>query len=387
MAISGVYSERARSATYNPRREVYEPAQIPHLWAHGLPDGARIRRGGRNNYYAEGDTIYSYGAHFPIARRLIVPDRGAGDRRGAVVFLFTDRRYSVTTAGHIRATQSAIPHGAEVYYLPPHGPGGVPLWDALARRDSRPIVEHYERKISDAAERAAAPRIRATTRARIMREIEGILSDWRRIHARFGLRCAVDRVKGPRLLEEVRARVAKERAKVERAERAAEEAAEEAVRAELAAEEARAARREALALPHLDNWRRGEGIYVKDSEGEPRVTVHSIRYPVLRIDAGPEVDPRTATPGPGWEVETSQGARVPLEEARRALAILPRLLERAARSANREGCADEGERIGAFGGICATPRGLRIGCHMIPYGEVRAFCAFYGWEVPANLPA
>jgi hypothetical protein len=332
-------------------KTVYRTDEIPHLWAHGLEEGREIRNA-RGNLYAIGDTIYSYGSHFPIAQRVA--------RGGEVVYLFNPWRYSVTTSGHTRAARAAVPHGAEVYRLPPKDSEGRNLWDALARKDSRPIVDHYRGLIDSAARRAVAPRIRSVTRARILAEIGGIVDDWRKVRARFGLRCAADRVSAPANLEEMRAEVARKDKRI----RAAEERARK-VAAEVAArEEERAAERERLALPKVADWRRGEDIYLPQPGSEPAISIRSVRYPVLRID--------------GEEVETSKGARVTVDEARRFLGILPRLIERMGQESE--------ERIGRYSRISATLDGLRIGCHLIPYSEVRAFCAFYGWPIPANLP-
>jgi hypothetical protein len=66
-------------------RHVYSHDMVAHLWAHQSQDSARTANG---NFFFTGDTIYSYGHHFPIARHV-----------GGVV-LFTTRGYSVTTAGH-----------------------------------------------------------------------------------------------------------------------------------------------------------------------------------------------------------------------------------------------------------------------------------------------
>lgn len=71
-------------------RYVHPADMVAHLWAHQAQDSARI--GGRGNFYFEGDTIYSYGSHFPIARHVET-------KRGRAV-LFTTRDYSVTTSGH-----------------------------------------------------------------------------------------------------------------------------------------------------------------------------------------------------------------------------------------------------------------------------------------------
>jgi hypothetical protein len=49
------------------KKHVFDTGEIPHLWAHQTQDEARNRQG---NLYFTGDTIYSYGSHFPIARRV-----------------------------------------------------------------------------------------------------------------------------------------------------------------------------------------------------------------------------------------------------------------------------------------------------------------------------
>jgi hypothetical protein len=43
-------------------RHVHPTDMVAHLWAHQSQDSAR--NGG--NFYFEGDTLYSYGAHFPL---------------------------------------------------------------------------------------------------------------------------------------------------------------------------------------------------------------------------------------------------------------------------------------------------------------------------------
>ena len=48
-------------------RYVYPSDMVAHLWANKSQDSAR-ESGGR--FYFVGDTIYSYGSHFPIARHV-----------------------------------------------------------------------------------------------------------------------------------------------------------------------------------------------------------------------------------------------------------------------------------------------------------------------------
>lgn len=90
------------------QKHVFDTGEVPHLWAHGTQDDARNKQG---NLYFTGDTIYSYGSHFPIARYVT---NGAGKR----AVLFTTACYSVTTSGHCSAVRSAIPSGIPVFNVP-----------------------------------------------------------------------------------------------------------------------------------------------------------------------------------------------------------------------------------------------------------------------------
>lgn len=76
-------------------RRVVNSQEVTHLWAHRRQDDAR---NGTGSLYFSGDTIYSYGSHFPIARHL---------PNGAIAI--TTGSYSNTTAGHISLVRRAIP--------------------------------------------------------------------------------------------------------------------------------------------------------------------------------------------------------------------------------------------------------------------------------------
>lgn len=79
---------------------------IAHMWANKTQSEAT----NGSNFYFEGDTIYSYGSHFPIAKHVINENR---DR----AVLFTERTYSNTTARHIQIVRQACSH-LDVIYCP-----------------------------------------------------------------------------------------------------------------------------------------------------------------------------------------------------------------------------------------------------------------------------
>ncbi len=68
-------------------RTIHPGKQVAHLWANRSQESAKQSNG---QFYFEGDTIYSYGSHFPIARHLPSAD----------AVLFTTRSRSNTTAKH-----------------------------------------------------------------------------------------------------------------------------------------------------------------------------------------------------------------------------------------------------------------------------------------------
>ncbi len=73
--------------------------EVAHLWANRSRQSAK-----GSHFYFEGDTIYSYGSHFPIARLFLHPVT----QTWAV--LFTSRDYSQTTSKHKSYTRSACSH-------------------------------------------------------------------------------------------------------------------------------------------------------------------------------------------------------------------------------------------------------------------------------------
>jgi len=77
-------------------KTVFNNDQLPHIFAQQNQNHGRNSGG---SFYFNGNIIYSYGQHFPIAR--ILPDD---------VALITTQSYSVTTAAHISRTYAALSH-------------------------------------------------------------------------------------------------------------------------------------------------------------------------------------------------------------------------------------------------------------------------------------
>lgn len=127
--------------------------EVAHLWANQSRD-----RASGSHFYFEGDTIYSYGSHFPIARHY----------KGAV--LFTSGSYSVTTAKHKSFVLAACHH--------------LPIFRVSSVMDnpSGKDVREYAEEIKVACESAARARIPS------LETVERVIKEANDFCERFGFK-------------------------------------------------------------------------------------------------------------------------------------------------------------------------------------------------------
>lgn len=260
------------------QRYVYPTDRIAHLWAHQTQSEAR--NPGRN-FYFRGDTIYSYGTHFPIARHV--------KHRGKLAILLTSRTYSVTTAGHINLVRQAIPPGVPKFIVA--NPAGT-LTDA--KNGSKQSVEIAQQSLA-AAKSKPQQAIR-------YRSLVSVIADANRFNEFFGYKARYALPKNYAELEAIatayeaaldqrrEARYAKQRERW-----AAIEAEREKQRAERAAK-----------MPELiQRWHAGENC-ISHWEAHDFPTL-------LRIN--------------GDEIETSRGASFPVDHALRVLPVVQSLIQ------------------------------------------------------------
>ena len=81
-------------------KKVLDPQTVAHYWANKVQSEAT---NSNRSFYFDGDAIYSYGRHFPIAKHINEK------------VLFTTRSYSNTTAKHISIVRAACSHLPKVY--------------------------------------------------------------------------------------------------------------------------------------------------------------------------------------------------------------------------------------------------------------------------------
>jgi len=84
-----------------------DPSTVAHMWANKSQSEAT----NGSNFYFDGDTIYSYGNHFPIAKHV--------DFESKKAVLFTDKTYSNTTAKHISIVKQSCNHLDIIYCASP----------------------------------------------------------------------------------------------------------------------------------------------------------------------------------------------------------------------------------------------------------------------------
>lgn len=80
-------------------------AEVAHLWANELQREARYSGG---NFYFYGNTIYSYGHHYPCGKIV-------RNKQGEKAYILNDQTRSNTTAKHMAYTYGAIPNTGKVF--------------------------------------------------------------------------------------------------------------------------------------------------------------------------------------------------------------------------------------------------------------------------------
>ncbi|WP_453971110.1 hypothetical protein [Amorphus sp. MBR-141] len=130
------YQNEAHNADGGRVRSTFENAMVAHVWAQQSQD---FGKSGNGNFYFRGQTIFSYGEHFPIAKftgRVV---------DGREVVLFTCNSYSPSTNRHIQLTQNAL-HGLSgvvVAYVP-----DLSRWHDDARTHAS-VIEAFARRIGE----------------------------------------------------------------------------------------------------------------------------------------------------------------------------------------------------------------------------------------------
>lgn len=321
-------------------RHVFPTSEIAHKWAHQTQEDARNPQG---NLYFRGSTIYSYRDSWPLARIYTRKD-------GRRLVLTNADRYSVTTAQHQSAVNRAAGHLPQIAV--PH----VDDADQGRHSDNLAYLEKEQARKLEKAGRVMTERGVACL-AESAAELHKAMVDYLSF---FGIRR-----KCPPLLSFA---AAFERARrIENPDPKALDARERARAARKQAEYARQRLAEIDREIGAPDWRgmamrtdwrldgafnAGLGFWYRDQP------------PMLRVN--------------GEQIETSQGARIPLAAAPIVWRIYQEAIAAGGREFRHVGRASEVQigdypldRIEADGTLVA-------GCHRIPASEIRSMARQLG---------
>lgn len=296
-------------------RHVYPNREIPHLWAHRTQAEAR---NGNGTLYFNGDTIFSYGSHFPIACHVSGVDQQAG-------ILFTCRDYSSTTSQHKGLVHRSIPNDVPVFTVPNMHFGFSEAEDKYQHEQN---LNYYTSKVAKHIVTCAKARSSWTKEYQHEQAVD-TRKEALCYATFFGLPDPpIEMV--PDLDSELLAAIKKREAK---------KSAEKAAKARQEAEERRK-QAESLA----DIWRQG---------GAHHYLLNAIPT-MLRIN--------------GYEVETSLGARFPIIHAKRGLVLV-----RAVMACNEEWRSNgKSCRLGHYHIDRIEANGtVHAGCHVVSWEEIQ----------------
>lgn len=296
--------------------------QVAHLWASG-----NKANGKGSNFYFEGDTIFSYGPHFPIARRI-----------SESFYLITQRGYSVSTSRHISYTRRAIPSYAKVFPV------------ANSPRDSFGTIR--EEKMKEA--RGMFSTVEAKTPAKtyenakvlslFIRETLEMFRLFEEEDAQFLSALQMEELHGILGKVELIREANREAFEIAEAKKEAQREAREEKRRAKWERQQELERMEAEKIVPL--WRNGEKVMTWKLRNLP---------PMLRII--------------GDKVETSHGAEVTKEEATKAFFfILGKINKGETWHRNGETCP-----VGPFSLVSIDSEIVTVGCHRFNVQEVLNF--------------
>lgn len=298
-------------------RIVHPPEMVAHLWAHEAQDEAKTPKNG--NLFFRFDTIYSYGYHFPIARIVTIGKRKA--------VLFTTKDYSSTTAGHKSCVRGACRH------LPTFCVDEVGT-DYRVPAAFNEAWEAYKSRLTEHTRKFVKARLHKSWH---WTEITSTVKEANEFAAFFGRRCRLQEPDEGKAKEAIKKADAKQR--IVNAEKAAKRKAEQEA---YAAEQAK----------RLEAWLGGDNNYYRASYGDP------IR---LRIA--------------GDRLQTTMGAEVPVEDAKRVYRILQKLRKRG-ESYQRNGTTIS---LGPFALDSMDESGtVTAGCHTVAWAEVERVAKLAG---------
>jgi len=302
------------------RKRLRNHAEVAHYWAN-----KRQEEGRAGNIFFEGDVIYSYGRHFPIARFTRTPS-------GREVVLFNAASYSVSTSQHQGIVRGAIPANYCVFVVPFDRYGASYRTCYADTASHKNVIEWFRQQCVEQYESAARARSNFEWKLNYAEDKRN------KFHAyveAFELgEQAVDDLKAVDELAEKFSGTDLEELRAKLRKRAAEAAAK---------------KREAL-KEKIERWRAGGNV-----------RIYGLRPQLLRVVTEDGYGRKREESA----VQTSDSAEVTEREAIVAYKLLQR------------GKLTHGYDIGGYTVISVNGT-LKIGCHEIERGEIEALATARG---------
>jgi len=308
-------------------RHIVDSSEVAHLWMHQAQDYARSS--GRGQFYFQGNTIYSYGTHFPIAKHV-------ENKKGEKAILLTTCGYSSTTSRHICETRQAIPSNVKVFRVPL----SVSRYsDKIPHDQAEQWWKSYVDRLAEKLKLASSARKR---KVEYFDSAKAVVREANEFAEFYNLR---QRMAIPDSLEEAIAAANELADKIKRRDAAKIRTME---KKRLAAEEVAKQK----ALVELQKWINNEP---NEFHG------YSLQNSYFRLNDG--------------EVQTSRGARFPLKHGERAYRILNKL------RSHKKTFQANGKtlHVGHYE-VDSMDEGGNIvaGCHMFEWSEIERFAKVVG---------
>lgn len=355
-------------------------SELAHKWAHAAPGASR--RCGSMSFV--GDTLYSYAT--PIARIY-------RNKRGAMALL-SDHSYSMSTSKHISHALRAVSHLSALrvprYILGSHGEGRY-RYSVNAAQDHAANLEYFANNAQQAL--ASAQRAQQARNVEWRREAaERALECWQIYAAYFGIRRkapALPAAEWAAALERARRIENPDPASADKRER---ERAKRAAAAN-AVTEYREAMRDSMqaaghyvyrgALRNTARWQRALENSMRRGTRADFYSDAAARSDWRLFGAFSELAVRYGPQGPcmlrvnGEDIETSQGARVPLAAAPMVWNLVRQAVK--CQGWTRDNRFSSRYRIGDYPLDRIDEDGtLHAGCHTIPYSELASMARALG---------
>jgi len=312
-ALKSLHVETLKNAAVTRKRTktVFPTDEIPHLWAHKVQASARNAGG---NLFFDGDTIYSYGRHFPIAAHVT-------NAKGKPAILRNSGSYSVTTTGHQSAVARAIPDSIPTFIVP-----NVAETRYLSNDHAR-NVKYFQDEIERVSNKASRAR---SNRDGLLTDAVNYAENLKGYCKFFGVKCPKVKLYGVNDLPSLKADLIKKQI-AETKKRKAEEK-----------------QRELAAIKSAQ-----EGIAAfRAGEDYSNYNLYSVPT-MLRIK--------------GQEVETSRGVRIPVDHAVKGLRFVRAIVARG------EDWQSNGHtfHLGHYALDRVSKDGtVKAGCHVITLDEI-----------------